>query len=211
MGIQVVGRENALAAMQLGPDFLICQGTEAGGHVQAYQPLAIALEEVLSVADGVPVAASGGMATGRDMRRWISAGAAAVVFGTRFVATEQSAAHPEYKQLLLAGSAGDTVFTVCLNKVWQDATHRILKNDTFRMWEAAGCPKAGCRPGEFDIIAIAEDGTTFERYVGNVPVEGMMGIDVTGLGVYAGLGVTEIHDLPSASDLIPRLWSEYLT
>jgi nitronate monooxygenase len=35
MGIQVTSAESARAALDLGADYLVCQGTEAGGHVQA--------------------------------------------------------------------------------------------------------------------------------------------------------------------------------
>jgi len=208
IGIQVTGGENARRAMDLGPDFLVCQGTAAGGHVQAYQPLAGALDEVLAVAGDVPVAASGGMSTGDDIRRWISAGAAAAVLGTRFVATVESAAHQLYKQMLIDASAEDTVLTVCLNKVWPNATHRILRNSTFDMWEAAGCPQAPDRPGEIDVVARERDLSEFIRYQGNVAVETMTG-DVTALGVYAGEGVTRIRDTPTVADLVDRLWAEF--
>jgi len=35
LGMQVTGAESARAALDLGADYLVCQGTEAGGHVQA--------------------------------------------------------------------------------------------------------------------------------------------------------------------------------
>lgn len=209
IGIQVTGRGNAERAMELEPDFLICQGIEAGGHVQAYQPLAAALDEVLSVAGDVPVAASGGMATGHDIRRWISAGAAAAVLGTRFVATEESAGHPLYKQILVDASAHDTALSVCLNRDWPNATHRMVKNSTFEMWEAAGCPQPGDRPGESDVVARDQDLTEYLRYDSNTAVETMSG-DVTALGLYAGLGVTQIDDLPSVAEVLDRLWQEFL-
>ena len=183
----------------------------------ADQPLMTALQQVLSVADGVPVVASGGMATGQDIRQVLLAGAAGAVLGSRFVATRESAAHPDYKaQLLAAGGEEDTVFTVCLNKVWPNATHRILReNETFRMWEAAGCPPgpyyigqpAGDRPGEHDIVAVQGDGSSLERYVGIVPVVGMQECNANALGNYAGADVGAINDLPSAGELVQRLWS----
>lgn len=211
MGLQVVGKENAQRAMELGPDFLVCQGIEAGGHVQANKPLMTALQEVLSVAEDVPVVASGGIATGHHIRKYSSAGAAAAVLGTRFVATEESVAHPEYKKELLAAStAEDTAFTVCLNKVWPNATHRILRtNETLKMWEAAGCPPEGDRPGEHNIVGVEEDGSKLERYVGIVPVSGMRKCDVNALGTYAGEGVGDINDIPSAGELVERLWNEF--
>jgi len=39
MGIQVSSAESAHAALDLGADYLVCQGTEAGGHVQATRGL----------------------------------------------------------------------------------------------------------------------------------------------------------------------------
>jgi nitronate monooxygenase len=214
IGIQVVGKQNAQLAVELDPDFLVCQGIEAGGHVQANQPLMDALQDTLAVAKDIPVVASGGMTTGHHIRKYISAGAAAAVLGTRFVATEESVASLEYKnELLAASSAKDTVLTVCLNKVWPDATHRILRsNNSFKMWEAAGSPAAppqGMRPGEHDIVAIEADGSKLERYVGIVPISSMKQCNVNALGTYAGEGVGDINDIPSTATLIPRLWNEF--
>ena len=53
MGIQVTSEASALAAIDAGADYLVCQGTEAGGHVHASRPLANALERVLKVAGAI--------------------------------------------------------------------------------------------------------------------------------------------------------------
>jgi nitronate monooxygenase len=208
LGIQVTSRESAKAALDMEADYLVCQGMEAGGHVHASRSLVEALEEVLDVAGDKPVLASGGLTTGHDIRGVISLGAAGAVLGTRFVATKESVAHPDYKQALLEADASDTVFTVCLNKGWPNATHRILRNQTFTMWEAAGCPQPGSRPGEHDIVARNSEGREYERYIISPPTVGMTG-DVLDLGMYAGTGVRHINDLPSASALVVRLWREY--
>ena len=60
LGIQVASKENAKAALDHNPDFLICQGVEAGGHVQASEPLLNSLAEVIAEAKEIPVLASGG-------------------------------------------------------------------------------------------------------------------------------------------------------
>ncbi len=95
IGIQVVSKQNALKAIEIEPDYLVCQGIEAGGHIHASKPLMTALEEVLSVAGGIPVAASGGISTGHDIRKYLENGAAAAVLGSRFVATQESVAHDD--------------------------------------------------------------------------------------------------------------------
>lgn len=207
-GIQVTSGESARTARDLGADYLVCQGTEAGGHVHASRTLSEALHEVLAVRAGAPVLASGGIATGHDIRKVISRGAAGAVLGTRFVATQESLAHADYKRALLAADARDTVLTVCLTKGWVNAPHRILRNGTFTMWEAAGCPPEGQRPGERDVVAHRANGDPLERYAVNPPTEGMTGA-VVDLGMYAGQGVGSVKDIPAAGDLVRRLWREY--
>ena len=222
MGIQVSDERSARRALELKPDFLVCQGIEAGGHVQGNMSLSQALKEVLRVAQVTPVVASGGITTGKDIHRYLQAGAAAVVMGTRFVATQESAAHELYKQEILnAKSSADTVLTVCLNKLWPNATHRLLRsNQTFQRWESEGRPTGpiympggalvGNRPGEHDIIALDADGnTTWERYVDVVPVKSMLHCNVNSLGTFAGEGVGEIHDIPTVESLMHRLVMEY--
>jgi nitronate monooxygenase len=222
MGIQVSDAGSARRALELKPDFLVCQGIEAGGHVQGNMALIEALQEVLQVSQATPVVASGGIATGADIYRYLQAGAAAVVMGTRFIATEESAAHDLYKQeILQAQSAADTVLTVCLNKIWPNATHRLLRSNlTFQQWESEGRPTGptyipggalvGNRPGEHDIIALDSDGnTTWERYVDVVPVQSMLQCDVNSLGTFAGEGVGAITDIPTVGNLMQRLIEEY--
>ena len=208
LGIQVTSGAGAKAALALGADYLVCQGIEAGGHVQASQPLADTLKEVLAVAPSLPVLVAGGITTGHDIRRMLSLGAAGVVMGTRFVATQESVAHTAYKQALLDADENATVYTVCLNEGWGNAPHRIIRNSTVEMWEAAGCPQPGHRPGENEVVAYGQDGSPFERYHPTTPIEGMTG-DVAALGMYAGTGAAKIDDLPTVQELIARLWQEY--
>jgi nitronate monooxygenase len=214
LGVQVTGAGSARTALELGADYLVCQGLEAGGHVQASRPLDETLDDVLAevrrVRAGVPVVAAGGIATGRDVRRALSRGAAAAALGTRFVATRESRAHPDYKRALVEAQGGhDTVLTTCLNKGWPNAPHRILRgNGTFRMWEAAGSPPAGGRPGESDVVARAASGAPVERYTVAVPEDGMTG-EILSLGTFAGAGVGDVRDTPPAGELVHRIWLEY--
>jgi len=68
VGMQVTSRDSARAALDLGADYLVCQGTEAGGHVQATRGLYEALAIVLDEAKDKPVVASGGIGNGRAIR-----------------------------------------------------------------------------------------------------------------------------------------------
>src|SRR5262249_26130740 len=59
-GVQVTTIDGAKRALDIGAGFLICQGVEAGGHVQATRNLWEMLPQIISLAQTVPVVASGG-------------------------------------------------------------------------------------------------------------------------------------------------------
>lgn len=209
LGIQVTSELSAKKAISLGADYLVCQGVEAGGHVHASRPLADTLKQVLKVAKNIPVVASGGIATGYKMREYMQMGAAGVVMGSRFVATKESNGHDVYKNSLVTAKAEDTVFTTCMNKGWNNATHRILRNSTFNMWESNGCPKIGSRPGETDTIATYGELNKVERYSINSPGNFYSG-NIEAMANYAGTSVADIHDIPTVAKLIERIWKEFV-
>ena len=94
--------DEALAARSAGADAVIAQGVEAGGHVRGTIPALELLARVrAAVGDGYPVLSAGGVAEATDVKARLEAGAEAVVCGTRFLMTEESGAHPDYKALLL--------------------------------------------------------------------------------------------------------------
>jgi nitronate monooxygenase len=210
MGIQVGSVAGARRALDAGADYLICQGTEAGGHVQATGALYDALPRVIEEARTLPVLAAGGIANGSHIRRALLGGASGVLIGTRFVATREASAHDEYKAAITRANAGDTVLTVCFQDNWPNAPHRALRNRTFDMWEAAGCPPPGKRPGEGDILATnAGTGATKRRYLASSPARDDRGT-ITEMALFAGQGVGSIRDIPSAGEVVARLWKECL-
>jgi nitronate monooxygenase len=207
MGVQVTNAAGAQRAIDLGADFLICQGVEAGGHVQSTTPLSELLPRVVETAHGLPVIAAGGIGDGADIARALRAGAAAAMLGTRFVATQESRAHDAYKRRLLDATASDTALTVCFDGGWPYAAHRVLRNPTLERWEAAGSPPAPHRPGEGDLLGHTPTKEPIFRYEDTAPRQGFTG-DVLEMCLYAGTSCAAIHDLPPAADLVARLWAE---
>ena len=207
VGMQVTSAESARAALDLGADYLACQGTEAGGHVQANRGLYETLPDVLKEAREIPVLASGGIGNGAGIHKALVAGASGAMLGTRFVATLESNAHPAYHRALMTAGANDTVLTTCFQDGWPNAPHRALRNRTFVVWDAAGCPPSGRRPGEGDIVASRPDGSAVLRYQSTSPGRELQGT-VEECALYAGLGVDVVKDMPSAAELVERLWRE---
>ena len=125
-GWQVGSAAEAVEAEEAGCDYVVAQGTEAGGHVRGSQRLDDVLAETLSSVH-IPVVAAGGIATAERAAEVIRAGAAAIRVGTRFVASPESGAHPDYRRLLLAAGAGDTELTEWFDEGWPGAPHRVLR------------------------------------------------------------------------------------
>lgn len=208
VGVQVANAEGARNALGSGADFLICQGVEAGGHVQSTRALRDVLAQVARVAGNrAPLVAAGGIATGQEIADALRAGASGVMLGTRFVATRESRAHLDYKRRLLEAGEGATALTICFDGGWPHAPHRVLRGATLEMWEAAGCPPPGSRPGEGEVIGHAAGGEPLLRYEDTAPRAGMSA-DAGAMALYAGMGVGGVTDLPGAAELAHRLWRE---
>jgi len=113
---QVGSLDEAHAAVDAGCDMVAVQGTEAGGHVRGDAALLPLLGAVLDQVS-VPVLAAGGIGSGRALAAVLAAGAAGARIGTRFIATMESGAHPEYKKAVVGAGLGATeitgAFAVC--------------------------------------------------------------------------------------------------
>jgi nitronate monooxygenase len=121
----------AKAAAAAGADAVIAQGVEAGGHVRGTMPVLELLGRVRATVD-IPVLAAGGIVDADGVRSALEGGAVAAVVGTRFLVSDESRAHPEYKRLCL--EADETVLTELFGLGWPDAPHRVVPNAATRRW-----------------------------------------------------------------------------
>ena len=125
--------EEARAAVAAGADAVIAQGVESGGHVRGTIPALELLERVRSALPaGYPVLLAGGIATAADVRVALDAGATAAIAGTRFLASDESRAHAEYKRRLVENR--ETVLTELFGMAWPQAPHRVLHNAATERW-----------------------------------------------------------------------------
>jgi NAD(P)H-dependent flavin oxidoreductase YrpB (nitropropane dioxygenase family) len=124
--------DEAQAAHASGADAVIVQGVEAGGHVRGTTPALELFERVAAALPaGYPLLLAGGIATREDVSRALDAGAVAAVAGTRFLLSEESRAHPEYRRRLLA--AEQTLLTELFGAGWP-APHRVIANAATEHW-----------------------------------------------------------------------------
>lgn len=128
----------AQAAHAAGADAVIVQGVEAGGHVRGILPaLELLVRVKAALPAGYPLLLAGGIAERDDVNRALEAGAVAAVAGTRFLLSEESRAHPEYRRRLC--EADSTVLTDLFGLSWP-APHRVVANAATERWLGGASP-----------------------------------------------------------------------
>lgn len=203
----VGGAEEARRAVGAGVDVVVAQGWEAGGHVWGDTATLPLVPAVVDAVHPTPVIAAGGIADGRGVVAALALGAGAAWIGTRFLASREAAVHPVYRQRVLGASETDTVYSHLFDIGWPDAPHRVLRNSTVRLWEWAGRPPRGKRPGEAEIVAWTADGRPIVRYADVIPLPGMSG-DVEALALYAGQSVGLVREEEPAAEIVRKLADE---
>ena len=118
----------ALKLIKMGTDALILEGSEAGGHIGPVT-LTVLVQQILFKVDSVPIFVAGGIATGRMMAHLLMMGAAGIQMGTRFVMSEECAAHPKFKQAFRRAKARDAMATPQFDSRLPVIPVRALKNE----------------------------------------------------------------------------------
>ena len=173
--------EKAIAA---GADGLTCIGAGGGGHSGTISHLAL-IPKVRAMFDGTIVLA-GAVSNGAAIRAAELLGADLAYLGTRFIATQESNARPEYKQLLLSQSSADLLYTPAISGVAAN-------------WLKASMRKVGLDPDD-----LPEPGRAMRHE--HLPEGVRPWINLWS----AGQGIDLIEDVPTVAELVRRLRAEYV-
>lgn len=200
--------ESAVQAVDYGASVICAQGWEAGGHVRGTVSTMALVPAVVDAVVDVPVVAAGGIADGRGLAAALALGASAAWIGTRFLSAQEASIHPQYRARLLAAKETDTGHYDDLFELgWPDAPHRVLKNKTTAMWETAGRPLPGERPGEADVVALSPARGEITRYQCVTPDADVEG-DVEATSMWCGQGVSLVRKVQPAADIVRSIVNE---
>ncbi len=122
----------ALKAQDAGVDAVVAEGFEAGGHNGREETTTLCLIPQVAKAIDIPLIAAGGIGSGRAMLAAMNLGADGVQIGSRFVASEESSAHINFKNTVVNAGEGDTILTL------KEITPvRLIKNDFYKKVQEA--------------------------------------------------------------------------
>ncbi|MFC9749748.1 NAD(P)H-dependent flavin oxidoreductase [Streptomyces niveus] len=199
--VQIGTPDEASAALGVGADVLVLQGTEAGGHLLGGLPVAELLYAVRTRHPEAVIAVAGGVATGADLARALSAGADGAMAGTVFVPTPESMAHPLFKRRIVDARADDTVVTGRYDIGWPARPHRVLRN--------ALTEESSRLPATF--IATTRVGAAripVPRYSATVPGAGTEG-RIDEMAMYCGTSCDRVTAQDTAAAVVRQIRHEY--
>lgn len=190
---QVQDLASARQALAARPDVLVAQGTEAGGHGGVRSLFAL-IPAVKDIAGQIPVLAAGGIADRRGVEGAMALGAAGVLVGTRFSASDEALTARRAKQRIVEMSGDKTVRTTVFDVVrgydagWGGLTGRALRNRFTDTWHGR----------EPDLIAARE--LEERKYWQAVERE-----DFDTALVFAGESVDLIDSVLPAAEIVRRM------
>jgi len=181
----------ALKAQEAGVDAVVAEGFEAGGHNGREETTTLCLIPMVKEAVTVPVIAAGGIGSGRAMAAVFCLGAEAVQVGSRFVTSDESSAHINFKNTVVKAEEGATTLTLK-----ELAPVRLIRNKFFEDLQQA---YARC-------ASVDELKTLLGRARAK---KGMFEGDLEEGELEIGQVSGSIHDIKPAGDILREIWEEF--
>ncbi|MFZ4688067.1 MAG: NAD(P)H-dependent flavin oxidoreductase [Polymorphobacter sp.] len=188
-----------------GVDAIVIEGSEAGGHIGPVS-LGVLAQEILPVITDVPVFVAGGIGRGAAIAAWLEMGASGVQLGTRFAASAESVAHPNFKKAFFRASARDAVASVQLDPRLPVIPVRALKNAGTEAFTAKQREIAeAVDRGEMDLAA---GQLAIEHYWAGALRRAVVDGDVENGSLMAGQSVGMVTSEQTVADIIAELVGE---
>ncbi len=188
--------KHGIAHKEAGLDFVVCQGSEGGGHAGEVTSVVL-WPQMVDALDGLPVLAAGGIGSGRQILAAMSMGAAGVWMGSMWLNSEEAHAEPAQRESYMAATSEDTV----RSRSFTGKTARMLKNEWTEAWERADTPDPLPMPLQGYLTFDAVRRT--HRYAGAGDCQKVAFNPV-------GQVVGQINEIESCRDIMYRLQQEYL-
>ncbi|MFK5959353.1 MAG: nitronate monooxygenase [Lutibacter sp.] len=181
----------ALKSELAGVDAVVAEGFEAGGHNGREETTTFTLIPMVKEKLTIPVIAAGGIGTGRGMLAAMVLGADAVQIGSRFVASEESSAHINFKEEVVKTEDGDTQLTLK-----ELAPVRLIKNKFYNELQELYQQKPTVEQLKEKLGRARAKKGMFEGDIENGELE---------IGQIAGL----IHEIKPAAEILKEIIEEF--
>lgn len=183
----------ALKAEASGVDAIVAEGFEAGGHNGREETTTMCLIPMIREQVKIPVIAAGGIGSGKAVLAAFALGAEGVQIGSAFAVAEESSAHPDFKNRIIASGEGDTKL-----RMKKLVPVRLLKNtfdETIAAAEARGA-----------------DAETLKQLLGRARAKlGMFEGNLEEGELEIGQVSAMLNGIKPAAIILQEIWQEFLT
>ena len=188
----IANKKFALKAQDAGVDAIVAEGFEAGGHNGREETTTFCLIPMIRDTVKIPLIAAGGIANGRGMMAAFALGAEGVQIGSRFVATPESSAHENFKNIIVNTVEGDTILT--MKKL---TPVRLIKNKFFD----------AVKDAEDKNVSVDELKSLLGR---GRAKKGMFEGDLNEGELEIGQVSAAIREIKPAAEVLNEIWSEFI-
>ena len=182
----VTNIKHARKALSMGADGIVAVCAGAGGHAGTLSPFAL-VPEIREFHDGI-LLCSGVISTGGSILGAQAIGADLAYIGTRFIATKEANADPEYKQMLIDSTAEDVVYSSLFTGVSGNYLSKSVA--------AAGMDPKDLPSADKSTMNFGSGGNTEKKAWRDI--------------WSGGQGVGSIHSVPSVQELVDQMKAEYI-
>ncbi|MFM6982765.1 MAG: NAD(P)H-dependent flavin oxidoreductase [Chitinophagaceae bacterium] len=174
-----------------GVDAIVAEGFEAGGHNGREETTTLCLIPAIREVCDLPVIAAGGIGSGQAIAAVMALGADAAQIGSLFAASEESSAHPNFKEKITSLKDGDTELSLK-----QLTPVRLIKNEFYQTVKMA---EQRCASSE-ELVQILGRGRAKKGMFEGDMVEGELEI---------GQVASTIHAIRPAAEIVEQLVKDY--
>lgn len=135
VGALVGSGRHAAKQRSAGVDFLVAQGTEAGGSVGSISSMVL-WPQVVEAAQGLPVLAAGGVSRGSQVLAALALGCQGVWIGSLWLGTAESELSEATRQRLFDADSEDAVISLAMT----GKQGRMLRTKYVDAWQTHGAP-----------------------------------------------------------------------
>jgi NAD(P)H-dependent flavin oxidoreductase YrpB (nitropropane dioxygenase family) len=185
---------HALKHKEAGLDFVVCQGTEGGGHCGEVSSLVL-WPQVIDALDGLPVLAAGGIGDGRQVASAMAMGAAGAWTGSLWLTVEEADVPPAQMQTYVEASSHDTI----RSRSFTGKPCRMLRNEWTDAWEGEDSP--GTLPMPLQMMVALDAVQRGYRYP-----EAAKDVNFNPVGQVVG----QMNKIERTAQVVQRLVEEYL-
>ncbi len=189
--------------IKMGVDGIVIEGMEAGGHIGPVSTIVLAQEILPVLKNEVPIFVAGGIGRGEAIASFLKMGAAGCQLGTRFVCSNESIAHDNFKNIFIKSQSRNATISTQLDPNFPVIPVRAIENKATK--EFIAVQRKTIEKYNNGELSKEEAQLMIEHYWAGALRKAVIDGDIENGSVMAGQSVGMVSSIQSVNDIIQEL------